>query len=128
MIQLIIWILFCGAEGVRDGGSLSHGNSKYPFNIHKFYMPVRIIVACSLAYWAGGLWWCGLHIIVYILTFSFPHNGMYYETRERIDVPEYNFDSNSTTSTAKFELNFKERTTAFIIGILIFSMIWYFQH
>jgi len=59
-----------------------------------------------------------------VFCFSWFHNGVYYETRRRIDVPSYNFFSSSSTSTSVIELSFIRRTALLIIGILIAILSW----
>ncbi len=56
--------------------------------------------------------------------FMFPliHDGFYYVTRHLIDVPEYRFNSNSTSSTARFEIKFTWRVVLFAMGIVIYVL------
>ena len=116
MLQLISWILFSAFEGIREGGSFSHGNSKYPFNIHEFFIPVRVLFAIILCFWSGHIY----DLPTYVLIFSFIHDGCYYQTRHYIDEPNVNFFSESKESTAKFEFNLKWRLSFFILGLLIY--------
>lgn len=119
MIQLLAWILFSLLEGMREAASFSHGNSKHPFNIHKYFMPVRALFALILCMWSG-MW---VDLIAYMLIFSFFHDGAYYQTRHFIDYPKYNFFSQSESTTAKFSVNFKVRTIMLILGTAAFYLL-----
>src|SRR6185312_1945249 len=55
-------------------------------------------------------------LIACSMSYSFWHNGAYYEGRYYIDVPSYNFFSQSTESTSKLELSFWLRATMFLIS------------
>lgn len=65
--------------------------------------------------------------LLWTLSFSLVHNGSYYFTRSRIDVPEYNFRSNSTTSTAVLEIGWNTRLSLGIVSVigLIVYLIWF---
>lgn len=55
---------------------------------------------------------------VFIACFSFLHNGFYYWQRNKIDVNEYHWFSNSKTSTAWYNANSTLRTVLFVVGVL----------
>ena len=118
-MQFIFWILFSLLEGIREGAHFSYNNSNYPFNIHKFFVPVRALFALVLLSWSGT--W--LDIIPYMLVFPFLHDGAYYQTRHYLDYPPYNFFSQSTSTTAKFSINFLLRTVFTALGIISYFLI-----
>ena len=61
-------------------------------------------------------------ICVFIVCFSFIHNGFYYWQRNKIDVNEYHWFSNSKTSSAWYNANSTLRTIAFVVGVLAFGL------
>jgi hypothetical protein len=63
---------------------------------------------------------CSVIIGAFLLCFSFLHNGFYYWQRNKIDVNEYHWFSNSKTSTAWYNANSTLRTICFIIGVIAF--------
>ncbi len=56
-------------------------------------------------------------LIACIFFFPFIHDGAYYVTRGKIDMPQYRFNSDSTGSTATLEIKFKYRVALFLMGI-----------
>jgi len=126
----IAWLLFSLLEGARDAASFSHGNTSHPFNIHKFYLPVRgLFFVCILmtVNILGGFSFFGLALdfLGHMLTFSFFHNGAYYETRRRLEpdnekLSDYNWKHQSTTTTAKLSFNFQYRSLMLIAGIVLY--------
>lgn len=71
--------------------------------------------------WGGILW----AIIAGILSYPFWHDGFYYETARQINRPDYNFFSDSKTSTAKIEITWPIRVLMFGLGmaIIIFNFV-----
>ena len=59
---------------------------------------------------------------VFLLCFSFLHNGFYYWQRSKIDVNKYHWFSNSKTSSAWYNANSTVRTIFFVVGVLAFSI------
>lgn len=137
-IQIIAWILFSIIEGIREGAKDSHGgsNGNYPFNIHYFYIPTRLVV--------GALCVCLLSDIsldetLFLTAFSLPlvfpffHDGAYYMTRKRLephrpDLVNYHWLGWSDTTTARFSLSPQWRSTFVIAGFLVFNFkeIWWY--
>ena len=66
----------------------------------------------------------GVIILVFLLCFSFLHNGVYYWQRNKIDVKEYYWFSNSKTSTAWYNANSTLRTVFFVVGVIVFYFHW----
>lgn len=122
-MTLLLWWAFAIAEGIREGAHFSHGNYKYPFNIHKFFMPVRIVVALILIiYNYTGVFQAFAMLTAFSFTFPFFHDGLYYETRSMIDYPKYNFFSRSATTTATFSFGFPARLAGLIAGMVVFYL------
>jgi len=59
---------------------------------------------------------------VFIACFSFLHNGFYYWQRNKIDVNEYHWFSNSKTSSAWYNANSTLRTVLFVVGVIAFAI------
>lgn len=64
---------------------------------------------------------------VFVACFSFLHNGFYYWQRNKIDVNEYHWFSNSKTSSAWYNANSTFRTIAFVVGVLAFGLYLLFR-
>ena len=54
-----------------------------------------------------------------VLVYSFFHDGFYYEASRQINRPDYRFNSNSKTSTAKIEITWFVRANMFIASLII---------
>lgn len=122
-----IYILWAGVSGIVEGILYSGKASKaFVWNEH-IVLTIQRVLVVSLALIAFKIGYIRLYnnfsdllliISILILTFSLFHNGLYYETRKRIDIPTYNFFSSSKSSSAIFELNIWIRSILFIIGLV----------
>jgi len=59
------------------------------------------------------------------LSYPFWHDGIYYEVARRINRPDYRFNSNSKTSTAKIEIPWFVRGNMFILALIILLVYKY---
>lgn len=59
--------------------------------------------------------------VSFVLCFSLVHNAAYYHTRGKIDVPYYNWRSQSTTTTAKLSFGFNARLSLFAAGLAVLA-------
>jgi hypothetical protein len=116
------WLFYSALSGVKDA-ILYSGKTQSPFgfNEHQIWVVERLSVLMIVL---GGLFF-SLDDLQYVrvffsclLCFPFIHNGYYYETRSRLDVPSYNWFSHSKETTAKINLNWFQRTAMFIVGII----------
>ncbi len=118
-----IWAsLFGVIHGILFSGKASKA---FPWNEHIIFVIFILVTAGMVAMgYNMGLEADPFISMVYLLAactlaYSFLHNGAYYETRQRIDVPAYNYFSNSSTSTAVLEMPLYVRLPLFIIGVII---------
>jgi len=64
---------------------------------------------------------------VFIACFSFLHNGFYYWQRNKIDINEYHWFSNSKTSSAWYNADSTLRTVLFVVGAIAFAVYLIFS-
>lgn len=129
IILSVVWFLFASLDGFVQAHyyDLFPSTNKGHRNLHPYYTIVRMIVAglmCYEVYMLGGegyYIWANAAIfgVALIMTFSFWHNGFYYLTRRKLSNSLYpnGFADTSNSSTAMIELNFKWRTSFFILGM-----------
>jgi hypothetical protein len=132
IIAYIVFNIYASISGFKDAVTYSlKGAAAFPWNEHNLFMSERIAVVCLIVCGSfierESLW---VLITCITLSFSFWHNGFYYEGRSFIDVERYNFNSNSTSSSAKVEIKWWMRLTMKIISILILTLytIFYEQN
>jgi hypothetical protein len=126
MILLIgyIWFNFWAIlSGIKEGILYSKkGADAFKWDEHELYATERVVVFLLVP--------LGMNLsiaevavlgIACFCAFSFWHNGSYYETRNRIDVPSYSFYSSSKDSTAKLELSFKYRLFGKIFSLALIT-------
>ena len=130
----LLYLFFClyaCISGVKDailyaknGAETFTWNEHILFNAERF--SVLFLVGFATLFVDLNTLGTELLMIACTLSFSFFHNGFYYETARQINRPDYRFWSNSKTSTAKFEITWFLRTNMFIASILIiiFSIIY----
>lgn len=58
-----------------------------------------------------------------VLGFSFWHNGFYYYTRSKLDDAYEGFMDQSETTSAKTSLSFLGRLIAFVVSLILISII-----
>src|SRR5437868_293679 len=61
-----------------------------------------------------------------VASYMFFHDTAYYTTRGRIDVPQYNWKSHSTTSSAKINLDFRARLWSIALSLALMILILLF--
>ena len=122
LVLYLLWIISSAIiEAVlysKQGAEAFKVNEHYLYTLNRISVLSMIIVSVlkhEVLLSINGI----MLAISFIMMYPFWHDGAYYETRRAIDVPSYNFKSSSTTSTAKFELNWNKRLTLFIIGFLL---------
>lgn len=93
------------------------GAEAFPWNEHIVFVAERAAVG-TLVFVDVPIGQKLIVVVCWIFAFSFLHNGFYYETRKRIDKPDYYWFSDSTTSTATLEMNATFRTVLFVISVL----------
>jgi hypothetical protein len=122
--MILLWIilnLYACVSGVKDAVLYcKRSTESFSWNEHIIFFIERAII-CSIPVISISI---SLEELIYslsafILSFSFFHNGFYYESRRRIDVNYYRWNSNSNSSTAKFEINFVLRSFLLILAVLI---------
>lgn len=97
------------------------GAETFSWNEHAIYVFARTMVLFSILF-AGRLVPlsnidCFIYAIICTLSFSFFHNGVYFETARRINRPDYRFWSNSKTSTAKIEMTWAIRLSMLFVSV-----------
>ena len=133
---LLIWIIFCIFEGVRDALTFSRGVGHFMkqagIDLHPFLFIYRFCVFCFFSWWiiSNG----GPTIPVVSLPFLFPffHEGTYYVARKIIDSPSGYprrfigaWFYKSKTTTAKINFGGVTRTLFLLIGIGIYYVATY---
>jgi hypothetical protein len=125
VIQLIGLLTYTTISGVKDGILWSRqGSDAFKWNEHIVFGIERTSIALlPLLFLTIGFSYIDYAVLmfVWLFMFSFIHNGFYYETRKRIDMPLCDWFHDSETSTAWFETDIITRTLCFIIGILVLS-------
>lgn len=133
ILMAITWIVYAVLEGVRDGYFYHYRNTSTSImteNIHFIYLIQRALFWMSIIIIHGTLYNI-IDTIAYAFSlafmFSFLHNNVYYETRNRLSPGVYpkGWRSISTTSEAKMEFTFTQRTALMLFGIalLIITML-----
>ncbi len=120
--DLILWTAFAASNGLAHGAVFAHGNNRHPYDVHWFFAPTRAIVLALCICLNPGIG--GLSAIILmislLLMFSFWHNGVYYETRRRLDFPAYRFWSQSSTTTSQLQYSFTNRSIQLLLGIFFY--------
>lgn len=121
-------LLYAFFEGKREAyyyhsASISGDSGRY--NIHWLYLVQRIIFHISIFICINENIFIKICLLVsYGLCFSFIHNGSYFLQRNKLDNKIYpkKWMDDSISSTASYEVSFKERTFTFIAGIILFVL------
>ena len=114
-MTLVIYLFttaVCVLFGVYDAGVFAYTDKAYPkgYNPHLFMLPLRgaaMIGLMLIALWgavAVNVWSVA---VLFILMYSWWHDGFYYLVRGQLDVPAYAknpFFQRSTTSTAWLDI------------------------
>jgi len=131
MIALIILELqllsYACISGWKDAILWSRkGSDAYDWNEHYIFDAERCCIASmvfTIIFLDGFTFKDACWVIVTMgACFSFLHNGFYYWQRNKIDVNEYHWFSNSKTSSAWYNANSTLRTIAFVVGVLVFGL------
>lgn len=122
-IQLILicitLLISASLEGINNSLITARkGFDGYSFNEHIIFVLQR---SCFVALFFILLNWkdASLISIIFILIFSFFHNGFYGVSMKKLGFKNYSWTYTSSTSTAKLELNFVVRSILLILGIII---------
>ena len=97
------------------------GVNAFPWNEHIVFVAERAAVG-TLVFVDVPIAQKLTVVACWLAAFSFLHNGFYYETRKRIDVPHYHWFGDSATSTATLQMNAIVRTVLFLVSV--FWFIW----
>jgi hypothetical protein len=93
------------------------GADAFPWNEHLVFVAERAAVG-TLVFVDVPIGQKLIVVVCWLAAFSFLHNGFYYETRKRIDVPYYHWFADSTTSTATIQMNAPVRSLFFGVAVL----------
>lgn len=121
-----IYFLYCFlylCTGVIEGILWSKKASEaFPWNEHIPLAIWRGMIGCTL-------WMPALPVdhrtvlsVTILLAFFFWHETGLYESRKRIDVPEYGYNKDSTTSTAKTNISWPYRKAGLILSVAILGV------
>jgi hypothetical protein len=122
---LLAWGSYAIAEGIMNAAVFAHGNTNHPYNVHHYLNAPRAVVFAFmlLVYLSGhSLAHTASMALSMMLVFSYWHNGAYYVVRGMIDWDEYNFFSQSTTTTARISLDFIARLWLWVVGMSV--VVW----
>lgn len=125
--MIYLYLLFClyaSIEGVTEAILYcKQGAESFKWNEHIIYVVGRGIVLTgflfSSKFMVFNLESFAVGALVCVLAFSFFHDGFYYETARRINRPDYRFNSNSKTSTARLEITWFIRANMFFASVII---------
>ena len=100
----------------------------FTWNEHVLFVGKMVVIGIMLLWPYPVLYYDVVaSVCFWILAHPFFHDGFYYETRNRIDVPEYHFWYDfSKTSTARFEIRFIWRCvmlSAGVAGLVIYQIV-----
>jgi hypothetical protein len=126
IIANLLLLLFPCIEGFihailysKKGADAFPGNEHISFNIMRANVFAIFIAGRLCESWEDIL----LILLCFPLAYSFLHNGFYYITRRRIDVPSYHWFSNSTHNSARINYGPLERTIMFIVA-MVFHLLY----
>lgn len=110
--------------GIVEGVLYSRkGSDAFKWNEHVLYIAL-IVCVCSLYLLDSGISniWDKVMVIL-VVWFSYPlvHDAAYFETRRRIDVPEYRWYSFSTNRSNRIEIPSMIRVCLFVWAWLLFA-------
>lgn len=120
-----IWIWYSVMEGRREAyyyySAVKTGDSTR-FNLHAIFHLQRALVLFVCIISCANVFISVAFAVAMISCFSYLHNGKYYATRNKLDNSIYplKWKDDSSSSTAVFEIQYKERLFMFIIGLFIF--------
>lgn len=117
----LLFNLWACIAGFKEAALFSKkGSAAFWFDIHRLFVGERI---CVFLIMCSGICLEKVEIFTLlpacVLSFPFYHDGFYYIGRHYTDVEEYNFASESKSSTAVLEFNFPMRCLLKIISVSI---------
>lgn len=120
IVILLLWIVYSILEGMREGNyydATMRSERSYK-NIHWIYFLQRGIFLFVI----GVTMETAIFPLSLAFIFPYIHDGSYYAQRNDIDVRFYpkRFKSDSSTSTAFFELTYMERVALALTGSIFF--------
>lgn len=122
--SLALWVFYCYFEGTREAyyyhlAALSLDNINQKFNLHFLYSIQRLLVLILVFFACGAGYFALIQSSALAFMFPYLHDGFYYRKRNDLIPTLYikRFRANSTTSTAKFEIKYKERLLMFTFGV-----------
>lgn len=125
MPAIILLIVYSCLAGMVEAVLYSKRASEaFKWNEHVlFVLKMACIGLLFLLNVSGSYYDRGVDVAVWCLVHPFFHDGAYYETRRRIDVPSYRwyFDY-SKTSTARLEIRFVLRVCMLAGAIGLFGV------
>jgi len=127
VVLFILLCLYASSSGCKDAILYGRkGADTFDWNEHMLFVFERVLVLSialySTLYKHSSLLDAIVLFATFACSFSFFHNGFYYETARQINRSEYRFWSNSKTSTARLEMTWGIRLALLLLslGILIF--------
>lgn len=119
-----LFVLYSILAGITEGILFSlKGSFAFKWNIHAVFVSSRIVFALIFMLPNNDtVTEKAVTVAFWLLCHSFFHDGAYFETRRRIDVPFYRWYYNkSNTSTAHWEIPFLLRSGMAFVGIIGFA-------
>jgi hypothetical protein len=126
---MLVLILNTIVDGMNDAILYSRkGAHAFPWNEHIILVLDRagLPLVSVFTILTSDLAWTMVQLWAYLLMHSFIHNGAYYLCRDKIDGTNHGFKHQSPTTTAKVDLNYKQRSILFVIGLLLLVAYWMF--
>ena len=121
----LIWIAYSLLEGFREGFYFYFKTNSSIENNYVIHPAFTIQRGLTLLIIGGFLffiinWWSILIVTTLAMTFTYFHDGAYYLTRHKLNNNDYpkGWKDESTTSTAKINMNYKVRTILMVVGLL----------
>ena len=96
-----------------------------PYNIHGWFLPIRFIALAACLLIPNLNIYTIFTGIAFCAVFPFFHDGMYYVTRNKLDGVNYNWFSESETTTARFSFDGLTRILLFGVGSFALIIITY---
>ena len=135
----IVWIIYLILAGAEEAAVFSHNNTKHPegFDVHAYLLPDRVLMVMVLSFGeylfghasmiSNG--WSMIELLGLWLMLPFWHDGAYYTFRNIIEpegpiTKDYNFFSQSETTTARSSFSFPYRATFFLLGCVLYYLQW----
>ena len=124
LVHLVLWILYSGFEGIREGYYFNCFPKPAKPDIHILFTLQRltvILVMCATS---------PLIFLAMALMFPFFHDGFYYATRHKLNVvvyPKGFWSDPSSTSTALLNFKLKDRILM-LVGSVVIIITYFILH